>query len=212
MPAVSDDLRSRFVVAAFAEISFGLLGIFLGWWIGPSTHTHIPQLKDLEGIAEGGILGACLGAVLAAAVFALSYVPIRGLKELQEMMETRLAEFLSPMSRTELVVLSMAAGIGEELLFRGWLQQGLFAFLGAEKSFWMGLLGLLLTSLLFGLAHPITPLYIVLATGMGGFLGGIYWLTGNLLCAITAHAVYDAVILLKWHHDMKHKDPESDRS
>lgn len=212
MPAVTDDLRSRFVVAAFAEISLGLLGIFLGWWIGPSTHTHIPQLTNLEGIAEGLILGTCLGAVLAAAVFALSYVPIRGLEELQEMMETRLAEFLTPMSRTELVVLSMAAGIGEELLFRGWLQQGLFSFLNAEKSVWMGLVGLLVASLLFGLAHPITPLYIVLAVGMGAFLGGIYWLTGNLLCAIAAHAVYDAVILLKWHHGMKHKAPESDRS
>ena len=58
----------------------------------------------------------------------------------------------------------------------------------------------------------MTPLYIVLATGMGMVLGAIYWLTGNLLCAIVAHAVYDAVILLKWNHDMNHEARERNAS
>jgi len=97
----------------------------------------------------------------------------------------------------------MAAGFGEEILFRGWLQQGLFAVLGAEKNILLGVLGLLVASILFGLAHPISPLYVILATLVGLALGGVYWMTGNLLCAIVAHAVYDAIILLKWHFDTK---------
>lgn len=213
MPAASDDdVSRRFVVAAAAEICLGLLGLFLGWWIGPDSRAHVPSLSDAERLSEGIVLGVCLGAVLAAAVFALSALPWRGLKELQELMESRLAGFLHPMTRAELVVLSMAAGLGEELLFRGWLQQGLFELLGAEHNLGMGLLAVLIASLLFGLAHPMTPLYIVLATGMGMVLGAIYWLTGNLLCAIVAHAVYDAVILLKWNHDMNHEARERNAS
>jgi membrane protease YdiL (CAAX protease family) len=197
------DGQSRFVVAAFAELSFGFLGMILGWFFGPDPQTHVPLLSDVEGISEGIVLGGCMGAILAAAIFALARLPLRSLRDLQEMMETRLREFLIQMTPVELVVLAMAAGFGEEILFRGWLQQGLFSVLGAEKNVLFGVLGLLIASVLFGLAHPISPIYVVLATLMGIALGTIYWSTGNLLCAIVAHAVYDAIILLKWNKEMR---------
>jgi membrane protease YdiL (CAAX protease family) len=119
------------------------------------------------------------------------------------MMESRLRDFLIRLTPVELVVLSLAAGFGEEFLFRGWVQQGLFSLMGAEKSIIWGLVGLLIASILFGLAHPISPLYVLLATLMGLIFGGLYWVTGNLLAAIVAHAVYDAVILLKWNRDTR---------
>lgn len=216
-PATDEEVQRRFVMAAYAEMSLGLLAIGLGWFFGPNPHAQVPRLTNGEDIAEGLILGICLGAVLAAGIFALSHLPIRALRELEQTMEARLAEMLSPMTRTELVVLSMAAGIGEELLFRGWLQQGLFGLLGGgdpttKGGIAMGILGLFLASLAFGLAHPISPLYIVLATGMGLVLGGIYWVTGNLLCAMVAHAAYDAIILLKWNYDLKSKERTRDGS
>lgn len=197
------DGQNRFVVAAFAELSFGLLGILFGWLFGPDPHSHIPSLTDSSRLLEGLVLGSCVGAVLAAAMLALSRLPIKSVARLQEQMGSRLREFLIQLGPVELVVLSMAAGLGEEILFRGWLQQGLFTVLGADHSMLLGFLGLLSASFLFGLAHPISPLYVMLATTMGIVLGGIYWMTGNLLCAIVSHAVYDAIILLKWHFDEK---------
>jgi uncharacterized protein len=197
------DRQSPFVVAAFAELSFGFLGMILGWFFGPDPKAHVPIWSDAKGLFVGIVLGGCLGAILAAAIFALARLPLRSLRDLQEMMETRLREFLIQLTPVELVVLAMAAGIGEEILFRGWLQQGLFTLLGAEKNALFGVLGLLIASVLFGLAHPISPVYVVLATLMGIALGGIYWSTGNLLCAIVAHAVYDAIILLKWNRELR---------
>jgi hypothetical protein len=191
------------VFAAFAELSLGLVGVFLGWWLGPSPHNHIPRWWDLGGLSEGLILGSCIGAVLAAGILAASRFPLSGLRELNQSMELRFREFLSQMSYVQLGVLSMAAGLGEEILFRGWLQQGLIRVLDAHADPLLIALALVLASFLFGLAHPISPLYILLATVMGVFLGGIYLLTGNLLCAIVAHAVYDAVILWKWKRDME---------
>lgn len=204
MAGVSDgDGRSPFVLAAFAEISFGLLAIILGWIFGPDPHAGVPTLSDSIRLLEGCVLGACMGGVLAAGMIALSRLPFRGLRELQEMMESRLQDFLTRMTPLELVVLSLAAGFGEEFLFRGWVQQGLFWLFGADKSMVWGGVGLLVASILFGLAHPISPLYVVLATLMGLIFGGLYWMTGNLLAAIVAHAVYDAVILLKWNRDSR---------
>lgn len=204
MAAASEgESQNQFVIAAFAEISFGFLAVVLGWLFGPDPHLHIPMLSDSMRLLEGAVLGTCIGAVLAAGVFALARLPFRGLRELQDMMESRLRDFFTQMTPLELIILSMAAGFGEEFLFRGWLQQGLFSLMGSEKNFLWGLAGLLIASLLFGLAHPISPLYVLLATIMGLVFGGVYWLTGNLLAAIVAHAVYDAVILLKWYRDMR---------
>jgi membrane protease YdiL (CAAX protease family) len=62
----------------------------------------------------------------------------------------------------------------------------------------------------FGLMHPVTPTYIVLATLIGIYLGGLVIWTGNLLVAIAAHAVYDAVHLLIARHGFKSKPPETE--
>ena len=74
-------------------------------------------------------------------------------------------------------------------MFRG-LIQDLIA------SAWTPWAGLLLASLLFGLAHPITATYAILAAAMGLCLGGLYLYSGNLLVPIVTHALYDFLALL----------------
>jgi membrane protease YdiL (CAAX protease family) len=75
------------------------------------------------------------------------------------------------------VLLALASGIGEEVLFRGWLQ--------AE-------VGLVAASLLFGAAHVWgreTWPYGLYAAGMGGVLGGLLMVTGSLWAPVLAHAL-----------------------
>ena len=52
-----------------------------------------------------------------------------------------------------------------------------------------------MASLLFGIAHAITPAYLVLAALIGEYLGGLWLWTGNLLAPIIAHAGYDFIAL-----------------
>jgi membrane protease YdiL (CAAX protease family) len=89
-------------------------------------------------------------------------------------------------------VLSLIAGIAEEALFRGLAQAELAAHLG-----WPA--GIVLASVLFGLAHPISRTYVAIAALMGLYLGGLYLVTGNLAVPIVVHAVYDwgAFLLLR---------------
>ncbi|MFP4323752.1 MAG: type II CAAX prenyl endopeptidase Rce1 family protein [Anaerolineales bacterium] len=77
------------------------------------------------------------------------------------------------------VYFGLLAGIPEEILFRGAIQPGL---------------GLLLTALLFGLLHAITPLYVVYASLAGLGLGALAAWRGDLWAATAAHAAYDAAL------------------
>ncbi len=88
----------------------------------------------------------------------------------------------------EVVALAVMAGVAEEALFRGLVQEGLIGIVG-----WLP--ALLLSGLLFGLVHWVTPFYALLATIIGLYLGGLYLVTGNLLVPIVVHALYDVVAL-----------------
>jgi hypothetical protein len=88
-----------------------------------------------------------------------------------------------------LVFISLFAGIGEELFFRGILQRMLIR---AFKSPW---LGIIVTAFLFSAFHfqfyGFIPRFI-----MGIILGAVYWYSGSLWTSIIAHFAYDALIIV----------------
>jgi hypothetical protein len=91
----------------------------------------------------------------------------------------------------ELGVLAGVAGLSEEVLFRGVIQSALNGWLGSAA-------GLVLAATLFGLMHPISGLYIVLAGAMGVWFGLIWMWTGSLVAPVVAHGFYDWVALVAW--------------
>lgn len=107
-------------------------------------------------------------------------------------LEDTVRRLLMPLFRDSgpagIALVAALAGLGEELLFRGVLQAGLSEWLGPAS-------GLLLASLLFGLAHCITPAYLVLATLMGLYMGLLYQWSGNLLLPVLVHALYDWIAI-----------------
>ncbi|QOC23992.1 CPBP family intramembrane metalloprotease [Wenzhouxiangella sp. AB-CW3] len=90
--------------------------------------------------------------------------------------------------RGSVVLVAALAGIGEELLFRGFIQDGLDLLLGPIPA-------LLIAAVLFGLVHAVTRAYFIIATLMGAYLGWIYLATGNLLVPILIHALYDWIAI-----------------
>lgn len=96
----------------------------------------------------------------------------------------KLSQYIGPevssLSLTQILLLSAAAGIGEEVLFRGVL---------------LPLSDTVLVSILFAALHAITIEYFVLALGMSLYLGWVYDHSQNLLVPILIHFVYDAVAL-----------------
>lgn len=91
-------------------------------------------------------------------------------------LHAELKEIISPLSPAEITLLALASGLGEELFFRGALQP---------------VLGLLLTSLIFGALH-VGPKKVFLAWTfwafvMGLLFGLIFELTGVLWGPVLAH-------------------------
>lgn len=88
-----------------------------------------------------------------------------------------------------LVFISLFAGVGEELFFRGILQR---IFIRMTQNPWMGIV---LTAAIFSGIHfqfyGFFPRFI-----LGILLGAIYWYSGSLWTAILAHFLYDAAVIL----------------
>ncbi len=97
----------------------------------------------------------------------------------------------------DVVFLAFLAGCSEELLFRGVAQ----AWLGQ----WSPALGLLISNIVFGLAHAATPAYAVLAGLLGLYLGCLFTITGeaNLVAPILCHSLYDLGALVVFRYEAR---------
>jgi membrane protease YdiL (CAAX protease family) len=155
----------------------------LGWL--PWFQAPLPKIHWNAWDAAWGIV-ACLP--LLVIFFICIRWPVGPLVRIKQLSEEFIREWFSSCTVLQLALISLLAGIGEEMLFRGVIQETL--------STWINpMTGIILASLLFGLMHPITLFYIVLAALMGAFLGWIFIVTGNLLPAIITHGLYDFLAL-----------------
>jgi membrane protease YdiL (CAAX protease family) len=84
----------------------------------------------------------------------------------------------------QILITSALAGFCEEVLFRGVVQ-------GALES-WIGPWGaLLLAAALFGLAHPLSRLYVLLASLVGLWAGLLLLIFDDLTVPVVVHALHD---------------------
>ena len=113
---------------------------------------------------------------------------IAGIGAIRRLYHGSLKPMFGGITAGDVVVISVAAGVGEELLFQGVVQPEV---------------GLVPASLIFGLLH--TGGSGTLAFGcwvamMGGVLGALAVWTDGLLAPVIAHAVYDAAAMayIRW--------------
>lgn len=134
---------------------------------------------------NGAVIGTIPMLLLGWWLFRSSW---NWVQELRDLIETAVVPLFRRAPAGTVFLVSLLAGVGEELLFRGVIQGGLEGVLGPWPA-------LVLASLLFGVMHALTRAYFVIATLMGFYLGWIYMTTGNLLIPILIHFLYDWVVL-----------------
>jgi hypothetical protein len=175
--------RGRVVVwAVLLEGGLAPLALLVGWFLDQ------PPLLGFS----WSMRDAAIGAVATLPLFGLFLIvlrwPIAPLARIRRFLTDEVRPLLGACTGGDLALIALAAGVGEELLFRGAIQGALSRWLGPGP-------GIAAASLLFGLLHPITSAYVVLAGLMGAYLGIVWVLNGNLLTVIIAHGLYDFVAL-----------------
>ncbi len=184
-PVSPDDRPGRDVVIIFAvffEGGLAPLSLFLGWLLSRNPLEHLSWSPRDLGL---GVLAAIPFFALFAAMLRW---PIGPLARVRAFCDDEVAPLFAGRSWSELALISIAAGVGEEMLFRGVVQSSLAGWLGAT---W----GVVLASFLFGLFHPISLTYMVLTAILGLCLGVLWIENQNLLTVMVAHAVFDLAAL-----------------
>lgn len=169
-----------FKKACYFEASLILVAIVLGWIadINP-----FEKLYFSETAIAYGLIGT---APLFLMFMALQNMQGDSISQIRNMLLKTLGPGLHRYQWSDLLILAAIAGISEELVFRGVLQPWLEASWGMTA-------GLIVSNLIFGLVHAITPLYAVLAMLVGLYLGFSmdYGVERNLLTPIIIHGLYD---------------------
>jgi membrane protease YdiL (CAAX protease family) len=171
-------LGPRFV--RFAALFYGALAVIAALWCG---------LRGFEVriLGESPAASVLLGVLTAACTVSLGLLAYRLLPVLRGISEELAPRLVDGADSTSLVLVSVFSGVGEEAFFRGAVQQEF---------------GLVVASLLFGLAHVGPDRRYIAWTAwavVAGFVFGfLYELSGGLLGPVLAHCAHNAATLLLW--------------
>jgi membrane protease YdiL (CAAX protease family) len=190
--------RSQFLrLAAVFEGGLILVALALGLVvrINPFADFHVDRAGVLLGLAA-----ALPPFLLLAATDRLRFSALERIKRIVLQL---LGPSLAACRWYELVVVAALAGFGEELVFRGVLQRCLERWLDFGGS--GRLVGLIVSNVVFGLLHLMTPTYAVLAALMGIYFGLLLDATepANLVVPMLAHGLYDYLAFLLLRRDMR---------
>jgi hypothetical protein len=144
---------------------------------------------DLPSVAWGAAAAIPLLILFALAV----YLPLAPLRRILNILEELVVPLFRPHGLLAIGIVCLLAGLGEEMLFRGVIQPAIAGAVGGQMGV---VVGLVAASLLFGLAHAVTPTYAALASLIGLYMGWLWIYSGNLAVPIVAHAVYDLLAIV----------------
>ncbi len=160
--------------------------VLLAWGLGRATGFPITSQMHVSWAAIGMAVGETIPMLLLAWwSLRTSWLPVA---RLVETVRKAVVPLFAGTPVYALALVSILAGVGEEALFRGVLLSVVAKWLG-------GLGALAVTSVLFGLAHFVTPGYAVVAALVGAYLGGLALIHQNILVPMLVHALYDFVAL-----------------
>ncbi len=131
------------------------------------------------------------GAVVAVgifvgAVFLLSHRWLR--LESFYQLTAQLHQLTRHLSWPQIVLLSLLAGVGEELLFRGALQSWLSDVIGVYTA-------IVLASLIFALLHALTLYYFLFTFVLSIAFGLIFHYSQSMVLLMSIHGFYDILAL-----------------
>lgn len=177
--------RGEFLrIATFFQGGLLVVAVGLAWLAGIDL---LAQLQFTTTAVLWGVSATLPMLLLFAVTHRFPVGPFRGVKDF---LSDTLGPTLCECHWLDLAFLSLLAGVSEELFFRGVAQTWLMTTCGITAA-------LIVSNVLFGLAHSVSVFYVVLAGLLGLYLATVFTITGeaNLVPPILCHALYDFVAL-----------------
>jgi membrane protease YdiL (CAAX protease family) len=186
VPEIIHISRQKLLIMAFLSEGLALLIAFI---LGLLFDIDLFQLPDnaLHDIVTG-TMAALIPFLLFILLLSSRAETFPLLRSLKRTMLTQVRPLFANARLIDLVVISLIAGIAEEMLFRGIVQVKF---------------GIITASVVFGLAHSVTPAYVLIATLMGLYIGYVFSAAGNLLVPIQLHFIYDLLALVYLKYSIK---------
>jgi membrane protease YdiL (CAAX protease family) len=171
-------------VVAF-ELALAVVGAGIAWLGGVRPASWLPASGDALAAIGWGLAATVPMALVLVFLLVSPWRPLVRLRRIVNRF-VRMIFYSAPW--WQMAAVSIAAGVGEEVLFRGAIQP-------VAASFTTPVIGLVIASLLFGLVHAASWSYFLLATGVGFYLGALAMWRGEIVSATIAHALYDYIAL-----------------
>ncbi|WP_375206014.1 CPBP family intramembrane glutamic endopeptidase [Hyphococcus sp.] len=190
----SENRAFVFVVAGTALMGFAAIGL--------SVVMNTPLGPQFTADINAVLIGIIATTPLAAFLWWFSNTTLEHFASFRKSQIKFFAEIGFAFTPGRIAAMAVAAGVSEELLFRGVLQTW-----GAQHG--PEILAIIITNIVFGMMHMRTALYAVIAGLVGFYLGVLYMLTDNLLAPIAAHTLYDAIALEYTRRAVSHYDLET---
>ena len=165
----------------------GLAAVFYATLLFATVVLNGIRSEDAFPLGDSVPFSLASGTATACGTVALSIFFYRLLPVLRRLSDELAPLLVDSAKGRYLVLVSVFSGVGEEAFFRGALQP---------------VLGLVLTSLLFGVLH-VGPdrrylVWSLWAVAAGFLFGFLYEWTGGLLAPMNAHVLHNAATLLLW--------------
>ncbi len=193
--------------AAIFEAGLAASAMVIGWAFDQ------PPSASIQLTFQGPILGVLAVLPLLAMLLACRRSTWRPLRTLSQILDEVVLPLFRNCNWIELAAVSILAGVGEELLFRGLLQTTVAEWSGEflpHSQSW-ALVGdwiaVVMVGIIFGLLHALNVAYAVLAALMGVYLGWLFLVTGNLAVPIVAHGLYDFLALTYLQRSSPQREP-----
>lgn len=162
-------------------------GVLLLIAFGAGWLTGVNPTLWLSWSVEDALLGLAATIPMLVALAISLLVPSNGMRQIRKFLRQSVGNYLVQCKPLDIFLLSVLAGVCEEILFRGFFFQWI--------SQWNFMLAVLITNLLFALAHSLTAMYALIAAFLGLYLTALVGVdkSPNLLIPIVAHTLYDFV-------------------
>ncbi len=179
-----------FALAVLLETGLGFVGVLIAWVAEISLRS---RMQITEPAVTRGLIASLPMLVMLAVMTWSRWGP---LVELRTQVEGLVRELFVESSWIELAMICFAAGLGEELLFRGALQPWVARWTNPTTA-------IVVVGVLFGLAHSLSTTYFVCAALVGCYFGWLAETYHDLVAPIVAHAGYDFVALMVVRHRVR---------